>query len=434
MIVLPDEILQVKSKAVGQYPLCARCLDDGDTFAVIGPSHPEGGAMGTLLVTSDPMVNRPSEFGNTNDRFRIVSNLRVSNAHPVVISDLPSRVLLAFVRHAAGWRQDEIMVSRITGSADPRVRCILETDVLTGRRVVVIGTGSIGGTVAVELGKCGVGHMKLLDYQRVEPGNISRHVCDRRDLGRRKTAAVAEAYLARNPLAEVRTYNQKIGPEHLNFLREVIEGADLVVCAVDDRCAREIVNVACLREKKTAVFASAFRRAYGGQVLRVRPGQGPCYICFAVQLLGPAKDVEISSETLSELAAYADRPVAIEPGLHNDITPICTMCVKLALQVLLNGVTTTLRSLDDDLTSDWYLFLNRRENETPYATLQPLANGVDGMRILRWYGAQLKRYDGCPACGDLLVGFGSDYGFCATQVGIDSQCTSGTSTGSIRLV
>ena len=48
-----------------------------------------------------------------------------------------------------------------------------------------------------------------------------------------------------------------------------------------------------------------------------------------------AQDQEISNRRAAEGLAYADRPVAIEPGLSTDIAPISLMVVKLAIQELL---------------------------------------------------------------------------------------------------
>ena len=112
--------------------------------------------------------------------------------------------------------------------------------------------------------------------------------------------------------------------------------------------------------------------------------------------------MEISSEEQAERIAYSDRPVAIEPGLSNDIAPISTMVVKLAIQHLIQGHPTTLSSLDEDLVAPWYLWLNRREKETDYAKLEPLEFNVDGMHVLRWYGIDLGRNDACPCCGDFV--------------------------------
>ena len=168
----------------------------------------------------------------------------------------------------------------------------------------------------------------------------------------------------------------------------------------------------CVEENKPLIIAGAFRRAYGGQVLRIHPGASPCYECFLRSLPEKACDQEISSEAQAQRLAYADRPVAIEPGLSADIAPISLMVVKLALQELLKDQATSLRSLDDDLIAPWFLWLNRREAETEYEQLEPLEFEIDGMHILRWYGIAIARRPDCPCCGDFV-------GQAAEQEGIE---------------
>jgi len=129
---------------------------------------------------------------------------------------------------------------------------------------------------------------------------------------------------------------------------------------------------------------------------------------------------EPESEPESEPVAYSDRPVPIEPGLSIDIDPICHMTAKLALQELMRGIPTTLRSLDQDLEADWFLYLNRREKDTQYEHMDPLGFGMDGMRILRWYGIGFDSDPECPACGHFATSFAERVGISIEDGDIDA--------------
>ena len=179
--------------------------------------------------------------------------------------------------------------------------------------------------------------------------------------------------------------------------------SDITICATDDMPSRLIINRLCIEEHTPCIFAGAFRRAYGGQILVVRPGISPCYQYFVMSIPEKAQDMEVSSSSHAESLAYTDRPVPIEPGLSNDIAPIGTMVVKLLIQELLRGKQTSFDSLNEDLVANWYIWLNRREKETSYESLNPLEYNVDGMSILRWYGIDLRRHENCPVCGKFRV-------------------------------
>ena len=50
-----------------------------------------------------------------------------------------------------------------------RAKGILEVGVLQDKRVMIVGLGSFGSQIAIELAKAGVGHFSLMDFDRVEP-------------------------------------------------------------------------------------------------------------------------------------------------------------------------------------------------------------------------------------------------------------------------
>jgi molybdopterin/thiamine biosynthesis adenylyltransferase len=280
-----------------------------------------------------------------------------------------------------------------------RVRGVFETDALRERRVAIVGCGSGGSFIARELAKAGVGHFVLVDHDRLEPGNVCRHECGLSEVGRLKVNAIRDLILDRNPTAEVRTLAVRVDGQTIEAVREAIAEADLVVGATDNRESRLLLNRAALRNGQPLLFGAVFRRAYGGQVLRVLPGLTPCYQCFLQALPQMGNDQEITSAESAAAIAYSDRPVAVEPGLSSDVLPVALMMVKLAITSLLEGTNTTLAPLREDLVAPLYLWINRREPGTDYAALPPLEHRVDDMTILRWYGVLLPRDPTCAACG-----------------------------------
>src|SRR5258708_10936102 len=193
-------------------------------------------------------------------------------------------------------------------------------------------------------------------------------------------------------------------------IRNVVSKADVVVCGTDSRASKLLVNQLCVEEGVVAVYGGAFRRAYGGQVLRVRPKKSPCHQCFVAAMPDEASDVEVSSSADADVVAYSDRPVAVEPGLSLDVLPIANMVAKLALLELLADKQTSLNILNRDFDAPWYLWLNRPEPGTPYATWPPFSESTDQMTIHPWYGIYFARHTECPACGNFLSSIAGNYG------------------------
>jgi molybdopterin/thiamine biosynthesis adenylyltransferase len=218
----------------------------------------------------------------------------------------------------------------------------------------------------------------------------------------RRAKSIADLIHGKNPYCETSTWEAKVADETAERLREHVRESDIVVCVADGPDARKIVNRLCVEEKVTCIMAGLRERAYGGQVLVIRPGQTLCHACYVTMSGGEPLDQEISNPEQAERIAYADRPVPVEPGLSLDIAPINLMVTKLVVQELLKGRPTTLRSLDEDLVAPFYLWLNRRDADSPFAALEPMGFEVNGMRILRWYGVPLERDPECSVCGDLI--------------------------------
>lgn len=280
-----------------------------------------------------------------------------------------------------------------------RVRGVFETDALRDREVAILGVGSGGSFIAVELAKAGVGRFVLVDHDRLEVGNVSRHACGLGDVGRQKVRAVADLIADRNPSAVVRALPMRIDGRSAGAIAAAVASADLIICATDNRESRLLANRLAMESGKTVLFGAVFRRAYGGQVLRVVPRLTPCYQCFLDALPTPFEDQEINDAESAAAIAYSDRPVAIEPGLNADVLPVALLMVKLTILELLAGRRTTLDSLRADLVAPLMLWINRREAGTDYARLDPMEDRVDGMSVLRWYGVALPRDPGCPVCG-----------------------------------
>ena len=78
------------------------------------------------------------------------------------------------------------------GDAVLRLRAGYDADGLRRFTVVLIGVGAIGSALADQLCRSGVGALRLIDYERVRPGNLVRHLVGRNALGKSKAKAVAD--------------------------------------------------------------------------------------------------------------------------------------------------------------------------------------------------------------------------------------------------
>ena len=284
-----------------------------------------------------------------------------------------------------------------------RSKGILEVDILREKRVLIVGLGSFGSHIAVELAKAGVGSFALMDFDRVELHNLARHIATVNDIGRFKTDVVEDAIKGKNPYVAVDKYPIDLNDD-LVLLGKEVRKADIVVCATDNNRSRFALSKILKEECKVGIFGRAITRAEGGDVFRYRPG-GPCYSCLIGK--GFSNEEEISdlqaARREGRIPAYVsqeDAEAMVQVGLSSDILPICNLMVKLVLVELSKGMDSGISSLEDELTYDYYIWANRRDRH--YANWKPFQAAGQGPTILKWYGVRVERNPDCPLCGERI--------------------------------
>jgi molybdopterin/thiamine biosynthesis adenylyltransferase len=203
---------------------------------------------------------------------------------------------------------------------------------LSRQTVAVVGVGSGGGFVAVSLAMSGVGHFVLIDDDRLETGNVVRHMGDLRDVGRPKVDVVADLIRARNPQAEVTAIQGRV-EDHL----EALDGVSLVVVGVDGEQIKYVINRVCLTRGLTAIYAGVYERGEGGDVVVIDPRDpaSPCYACWADDLREGIDDP--AANDLDYGMIGPDGTLEAEPGLWLHVVRVAAAQADLALNALLRG-------------------------------------------------------------------------------------------------
>lgn len=143
-------------------------------------------------------------------------------------------------------------------------------------QVMVVGCGALGNEVLKNLALFGIGHLTLVDFDRVEASNLSRSVLFRREdaaAGRYKVDAAAERLHEFNPDLDVRTIRGDIAYDvGLGLIRQM----DVIIGCVDSRWARYCINRLALRAGKPWVDGGI--DSLEGTARVFIPGQN-CYAC-----------------------------------------------------------------------------------------------------------------------------------------------------------
>ena len=148
---------------------------------------------------------------------------------------------------------------------------------LLGSTALLIGLGGLGSPAAMYLAAAGVGHLILVDDDRVDLSNLQRQILHGTpDIGQPKTASAEKTLHRLNPEVRLTLIEERLENERL---RETVRQADVVLDGSDNFATRFAVNDACVAERVPLVSGAAIRME--GQVSVFRnDGTGPCYRCL----------------------------------------------------------------------------------------------------------------------------------------------------------
>jgi molybdopterin/thiamine biosynthesis adenylyltransferase/rhodanese-related sulfurtransferase len=125
---------------------------------------------------------------------------------------------------------------------------------LRGASVLIIGGGGLGSPVLQYLCAAGIGHLAVVDHDRVEESNLHRQPIYRMsDVGAFKAQAAREALLGANPEVRIDAICERLTPANVQRL---VASADVVVDAADSFAVTYVVSDECQRVKKPLISAS----------------------------------------------------------------------------------------------------------------------------------------------------------------------------------
>lgn len=131
---------------------------------------------------------------------------------------------------------------------DSRSRLLLGEDAvkwLASSSVTVIGTGGVGGYAVEALARTGIGHLRIVDADKVSVSNINRQlVALHSTVGLSKVELFARRCLDINPDIRVEAIEEFITPENASSI--IGDDCDYVVDAIDTVAPKMAVITHCL--------------------------------------------------------------------------------------------------------------------------------------------------------------------------------------------
>jgi molybdopterin-synthase adenylyltransferase len=149
---------------------------------------------------------------------------------------------------------------------------------LATARVAIVGCGATGSAVAALLARSGVGHLRIIDRDYVEPSNLQRQTLfDENDARESlpKAVAAVRRIAAFNSQIVAEPQVADLTPENVGSL---LADTDLVLDGTDNFETRYLINDFAVDRNVPWIYAAAVGSC--GVTLNVIPGQTACLACI----------------------------------------------------------------------------------------------------------------------------------------------------------
>ncbi len=180
---------------------------------------------------------------------------------------------------------------------------------LASSSAVIVGCGAIGASTAALLARAGVGRLRILDRDFVEPSNLQRQALfDESDARESLPKAVAAQQKLRaiNSAISIEGIVADLTPQNAH---ELLSGFDLLLDGTDNFEARFLLNDYAVKHNRPWIYAAAVG-SYG-VTLTIRPGRTACLACLLEVADAPA-GVEETCDTIGVLAPIVQLVSSLE--------------------------------------------------------------------------------------------------------------------------
>ncbi|HHD72322.1 MAG TPA: HesA/MoeB/ThiF family protein [Epsilonproteobacteria bacterium] len=131
---------------------------------------------------------------------------------------------------------------------------------LTQKKIVIIGSGGLGSTLAMALGTSGIGEIHLVDFDTVSLHNIHRQIAfTREDEGRSKSKVAAALIRAKNPFVKMVAHEMDFAT-----FSKLGKRYDLILDATDNLPVRSEIDRYAKSTDTPWIYASV--EEFNGQV------------------------------------------------------------------------------------------------------------------------------------------------------------------------
>lgn len=261
----------------------------------------------------------------------------------------------------------------------PRLRGI------DGMTAALVGLGSLGAPLALELARAQLGELRILDHDVVEGGTVVRWPVGLPAVGSAKTHVIDATIKSHYPRTRCTSVTHRLGeaPEQLTqgskandfeVLEDMLDGAQLVIDATAELAIQQLVSDLSRERALPQLYLSGTEGGFGGVIARCIPRVTGCWFCLQLAIEDNSIKAPPHEPTGTTQPRGCGTPTFI--GESFNLLPLVAQAARIATGTLLG----TLPAGQD------VFVMSLRDGENP----APVPN---------WTTYSLHKHPRCPCCG-----------------------------------
>lgn len=263
---------------------------------------------------------------------------------------------------------------------------------LESKKIAVFGLGCLGAPSALEFARCGVGELRLLDADHVEPGTTVRWPFGLQTAaGKDKCLLLSNIIKADYPFTKIMGSICRLGKAHWpqiglrglserDLLHKILDGVDMVYDATAELTINHVLSELAAERGIPYLLVAGTPGMWGGRIVRVRPRENSgCWFCYR----HATEDGDIPTPVFDEVNGIVAPEGCRAPtftGTNFDASEISMAGVRLAISTLMEGIEGGYPQID------WDVAIINMRNKTG-AVIPP-----------QWSTHKLVKHPKCQCC------------------------------------
>ncbi len=134
---------------------------------------------------------------------------------------------------------------------------LLGQEKINQAKIAIIGCGGLGSAAAVYLAASGIGHIHLIDYDKIDLSNLHRQVFYRPDqVGKSKAKILSDYIENTSPYVHITYEEEPISKSNIN---KHLNSFSIIVDCTDSLATKYLLNDYCVIEDKVLVYGSLYK-------------------------------------------------------------------------------------------------------------------------------------------------------------------------------